>query len=299
MSITAPENRRKAYGPFAFSAAIYAMGVIVFSAWNYNQHRSILLEQIDNTLAKGIIAAEQLIHLERIEKHIKSQSIGAAATVEYQEKFTHLASANDFDVLGIVGYQRGHIQTIAAGIDPHKNIPANSIHSGDPVPPELAAIVQEMARTGKQQIHRKYQPIKNFAPMRLFANYHRITDEYGYAVIAVKNTDSINALLHEQILQKIITGIILLMLAVPLVVLYNRAQNRTSQAMAKLNIRLQEEVESQKNHEKELEDAIRDLGRLNAVSTGRESRIIQLKSEVNTLLEQLNQEKRYNVDHLE
>ena len=49
----------------------------------------------------------------------------------------------------------------------------------------------------------------------------------------------------------------------------------------------------QKIREAELEDAIRDLERFNAITLGREDRIIGLKAEVNTLLEQMKRKKRY------
>ena len=91
-------------------------------------------------------------------------------------------------------------------------------------------------------------------------------------------------------------GILLLILAIPLVVLYNRAQERASKELAALNERLEQKVEVQQDHEEELKEAISDLERFTAVSAGRESRIIELKSEVNILLGELNRDKRYNID---
>jgi hypothetical protein len=108
-----------------------------------------------------------------------------------------------------------------------------------------------------------------------------------------------NALLRGMAIRHGIAGMSLLALAVPLVVRYNRARSRAAEELAQLNARLQEDVENRKGREDELRDAIRDLERFNAVATGRENRIIELKNEVNALLEQMNRGKKYNVGRIE
>jgi len=49
----------------------------------------------------------------------------------------------------------------------------------------------------------------------------------------------------------------------------------------------------------ELKDAMDDLKRFNALAAGRETRIIELKTEVNALLAQQDKAKRYNVEYVE
>ncbi len=85
----------------------------------------------------------------------------------------------------------------------------------------------------------------------------------------------------------------LLVMAIPLILLFHRARTYSIHQVEELNAELQRDYEKLKKHEDELEDAIADLERFNAVTTGREERIIELKTEVNTLLEELNRPKRY------
>jgi septal ring factor EnvC (AmiA/AmiB activator) len=84
-----------------------------------------------------------------------------------------------------------------------------------------------------------------------------------------------------------------------LITLYHRAQSKASQQMEELNSQLQNDCQKLKVRETELKEAIRDLERFNTVSVGRENRIIELKNEVNALLEEMNRTQRYNTVHIE
>ncbi len=79
-----------------------------------------------------------------------------------------------------------------------------------------------------------------------------------------------------------------------LIGLYRRASIQSTHHMEELNAQLKQDFQRLKKHETELEDAIRDLERFNALATGREQRILKLKTEVNTLLQTMNQPKRYD-----
>ena len=85
----------------------------------------------------------------------------------------------------------------------------------------------------------------------------------------------------------------LALMSIPLMVLYHRARAHSQHEEQKLDAQLQRDNEKLKAHEKELEDAILDLQRFNEVATGRELRILELKNEVNSLLEEMNRPKRY------
>jgi hypothetical protein len=61
-----------------------------------------------------------------------------------------------------------------------------------------------------------------------------------------------------------------------------------------MNAKLRDDYQKTKKHESELQDANRDLQRFNAMATGREQRILELKDEVNTLLQEMQKPKRYN-----
>lgn len=85
----------------------------------------------------------------------------------------------------------------------------------------------------------------------------------------------------------------LILMAFPLIALYKRAGTRSSLQEKSLNSHLQQDNDQLKEHEKQLEHAIQDLERFNTLATGRELRIIELKREVNGLLEEMNRPKRY------
>ena len=104
-----------------------------------------------------------------------------------------------------------------------------------------------------------------------------------------------NAFVKKLMLRNTAESVFLLLMAVPLVFLYNRGRHAVAKDLEQLNDLLQKELELQKIREEELKDAIRDLERFNAVSVGRESRIIELKTEVNNLLVDLNRNDLYKI----
>lgn len=108
---------------------------------------------------------------------------------------------------------------------------------------------------------------------------------------------SYDAMVRNLRIRTIIQGFILLALAVPLIAMSNRAQAKTSMKLARLNDRMQQDMTKLTLQEAELKDAIKDLERFNAVAVGRENRIIELKAEVNALLQQQQEQKRYNQKH--
>ena len=106
--------------------------------------------------------------------------------------------------------------------------------------------------------------------------------------------------LNDEFLRKLIirnsaeTAFLILM-AMPLVLLYRQGRQAVKKDLEQLNTLLQQEIELQKVREVELKDAIHDLERFNAVSVGRETRIIELKAEVNNLLADLNRNNLYKI----
>lgn len=88
-------------------------------------------------------------------------------------------------------------------------------------------------------------------------------------------------------------ALFLFAMLIPLIVLYHRARIHSSRKERQLNAKLESDFRTLKKHESELQDAILDLERFNALATGREERILELKIEVNALLMELNRPKRY------
>lgn len=85
----------------------------------------------------------------------------------------------------------------------------------------------------------------------------------------------------------------LLAMAFPLIVSYHRAKVSSINDMAELNRKLEQDCRKLRKRETELEQAIQDLERFNALATGREERIMELKSEVNNLLREMDRPNRY------
>ena len=88
-------------------------------------------------------------------------------------------------------------------------------------------------------------------------------------------------------------GIFLFLMAFVLILLHSRAKAFFANREHEINIQLQRNYEKLKKHEHELQDAVKDLERFNAVTIHREERIIELKAEVNELLSEQNQPLRY------
>ena len=140
---------------------------------------------------------------------------------------------------------------------------------------------------------------EKYGCLRVAVRYEPIGSQSGYALVVARNIDYMDGLMRSQVFLKLANGVFLLVMAFPLIASYTRARAKSSRELAALNEHLQQDVEMQKKREEELKDAIHDLERFNSVAVGREGRIIELKAEVNTLLEQANRTKRYKGDHIE
>jgi hypothetical protein len=300
MTSTPPKGGpRGTYRLFAFAAAIYMAGVVAFSAWSYYQHRAIVENHIDEMLIHAAYATEQILGREFIEHTVETDAINRDEYLTKQDKLTRFAENCRLDALGAATRRGSEIRNLIAGIGNHYVIPPDDIHYRDRMPDALSSIIRELAESATERIRVQNLQHEDYGQLRIAIHYHAVSDELGYALIVARNTGGVNELMRAQALSKMANGLFLLAMAFPLIALFNSAQIRASKKMATLNERLKQDMEKQKEHEAELKDAIRDLERFNAVAVGRENRIIELKAEINTLLEQMNRTKRYNVGHVE
>lgn len=91
----------------------------------------------------------------------------------------------------------------------------------------------------------------------------------------------------------------LIIMAAVLVSLFRRAKLESTAQVDQKSAKLKRDLNKLEKRESELEKSIRDLERFNAVAMGREHRILELKDEVNALLQEQNKPNRYNTSETE
>ncbi len=287
-------SKQKGYGPFALAATIYTAGVIAFSVWSYFQQRTNLLAQVDRSLVNATYATEQILGNIFIVCAVETETTCELGYVANQENLNHFANDCHFDILGAVGRKGAKIWELIAGGAENENGPAGSSCLHDPLCPELSSLVRPVASFERKSVQMQTVRLGKCGELRIALRYHPISTDTGYFILVARNTHDVNDLIHALAIRTVGIGTFLLAMAFPLILLYNRARTKTARETAELNARLQQDVNKRKEREAELEDAIQDLERFNNVAVGRETRIIELKAEVNTLLKQMDLQKRYN-----
>ena len=284
-------------GRFAIAAALYAAGVVAFTAWTYFSHRATLLGHFDRSLENAAFAAREIVGDDYADSLLLVGATNSEAYATCQKQLGRFARNGGFSAVGAVGRKGGQTFSLVAGSGGDGTIPKDDIKLGEPLPPEMAAMVLDLATAlDDNGIALLTTEHPKYGMLRVAAFYRGKSDGTGLAFLVAKGMEPLHAKLKKQAENEVASGVLLLVFAVPLVVLYNRAQKHAANELAELNEQLKEDVEGQKTHAEELEDAIKDLERFNAVTAGRENRIIELKHEVNDLLVQQNQAKRYNID---
>lgn len=293
-------KKHRAYGPFAIAAAIYTLGVVVFSAWSYFQHRTILLTHIDESLVHATHATEQILGRAFITNTITTESYNEGDYTDNQAELKQFAEAGHFDLIMAAAIKGTNLWEIIGGIDPQGVVADAETVFQDPIhSATVAETLHLLAAASVPDLRVLDLYHEAYGSLRIAVRYEPISPATGYALVAVRSVDSMERLMRTQITSKIANGLFLLLMAFPLIALYTRARVISSKQLADLNERLRQDVELQKKREIELKDAIHDLERFNAVAVGREGRIIELKAEVNTLLKQAGKPRRYTVDHKE
>jgi len=290
------ENSKKRgnYGPFALAVALYVSGAIGFTAWSYHRQSHLLIGYIDRSLLNATHSAEQILGAISIECAVETESnesLGASSL----GKLNHFAEACGFDALGAIVRKGTNTWILIAGTRHSGNVPQGDIHFRDKPDPQLTTTILNLAKSG-ETVHVQNILHEKYGSLRLAIRYHPLSPDTGYALAVSQNVESVNTCMRKQAIQSGVSGLFLIAMVFPLIFLYNRARARSTRQLAKLNAQLQQDFIRQKKREVELEDAIHDLERFNTVTLGRENRIIELKAEVNTLLEQMKREKRYNID---
>ncbi len=290
-------KKRASYGLFVIAAAIYMAGVVAFSFWSFFQQRTNLLAQVDQSLVHATYATEQILGDIFITCAVEIETVYELGYAANQKNLNRFAEDCHFDLLGAVGHKGAKRWALISGGKPNKahttDLFPDLIHS------KLSSTLRALETAGKGSIQMQTVEFGECGELRVAIRYHPISADTGYAILVALQTRDVKQLIHTLAIRTIAIGVFLYAMAFPLILLYNHTQVKSARKTADLHAQLQQDFIKQKERETELEDAIRDLERFNHVAVGRETRIIELKAEVNTLLERMKQKKRYAIDHVE
>ena len=294
-----PVIKRKYYVPFFLAVVVYIAGVVAFSFWSYRQQRIHLFAEDDQLLINATHATEQILGALFIACAVETETpyeIGYAAN---QANLNRFANDCQFDLLGALGRKGLKTWTLIAGGKYNQAQTSDTSVLHALLHANLSASVEALADSGDRSIQMQTLEVGEYGELRIAIRYHAIGTHTGYVILAAHSTREVAQHTDALILRTVAIALFLHIMAFPLIALFNRAHAKTTKETANLNIELQQDVIRKKAREAELEDAILDLERFNAVALGRENRIIELKGEVNTLLEQEDRKKRYAVDHVD
>lgn len=296
MTAVSHKPRKGDYSAFALAAIVYGVGVTAFCCWLYLTQRAIMLSHFDQNMHGAIYTVREILGTGNGRDLIREGRTDLPLYPQHQLRLDRYAGQCGFTALGIAIREGDRIQYILSSKGMSDAEPSSSVPHGEPVAEDLAATIRDLAAKGGTNLVEFTLASPFFGDLRVALLYEPLTGESGYVFIAVKETGSIRRPLRTLAVHMAVAILFLLSMAVPLVVLFSRAQRNAALKLAELNSRLQADVTLQKSREAEMKDAIRDLERFNALTVGRENRIIELKAEVNELLQQTNRAKRYNIE---
>lgn len=282
------EEKKNALQLFVVAATLYTVCIVAFSTWIFLQQRHNLYGYLDKSLIQAAYATEQIIGAHTLSETASQAGMTPKEISQLQKQLCQFATDNHFATLGAVAYNQGQIDTLIAATHPST---ASEVLLTDHLVTILHEQIESKANNPWSGFTRK-TPKKT---IRAVVLNRKTAANSGYALIATREIEDIRQMLRIQAAEDAAKGLFLFIMAYPMILLYNRAQQMTGKQLEALNVKLRNDVEQQRHRENQLEEAVRDLERLNAVTVGRENRIIALKQEVNTLLQELERPVRYNI----
>ncbi|MDZ8118174.1 hypothetical protein [Pontiella agarivorans] len=286
------------YGTFILAAAVYVAGVILFSLWSFNAHSRALHNYVDKALVDAAFALEELLNCNALTELEQNASAENTEFVVASKQLERVALHGNFSAVLAGTVRQNQINIIISGSTESRSEQRSLAHELL-LTEKLKNRILQMAAEGRHATEMFTTIHPAFGKIRYALIYKPDTPEQGHLYATAQESRHIEQQLGNQLLRMGIAAIGMLLLAIPLITLFNRTQRLAARHLTELNNRLQNDVDSQRAREEELKDAIKDLERFNAVSAGRESRIIELKAEVNDLLKELKRDKRYTIDKID
>ncbi|MDF7799948.1 hypothetical protein P4C99_10765 [Pontiellaceae bacterium B1224] len=296
MRRTGKNNSRPKFSGIILAAGAYVTGVLLFSFWSHSAHQNTLLSQMDETLLNAAFSMQEIIGPDVVEGLLTSS---LETISEKQRSLTRLARHGSFSTVSIVTVRDGKIIPLISGSLSEEMMTADAMSAPIFFPPGVKHELLTLATAGLDDSSLLTTTRPGDEKVRYAIRFHAEHPDSGVAFLVAQERRVIARALADQTLRLSAAGLGMLFLAIPLISLFSRTQKKTAEELSSMNARLQHDVELQQSREEELKDAISDLERFNAVSSGRETRIIELKAEVNELLLQLKRDKRYNIDKID
>lgn len=283
------------YGGFALAATAYITGILLFTFWSYSTHRNALLNQMDKTLLDATFTMEQILGT-NVATALSTES---ELSSEKKQRLTQLADYGEFNAVEAVLIRDKTVTPLIIGLSSNTAPIAVAMNEYPSLPPDLKKALTGLATDGTDGTTLLTAKHLMGGKVRYAIRFKAKYQDYGIAFLVAQDRKIIDQALADQALRLIAAGLGMFFLAIPLISLFSRTQKNADEELSSMNTRLQNDVDLQLSREEELKEAISDLERFNAVSSGREMRIIELKAEVNELLLQSKCERRYNIDKID
>jgi len=264
------------------AAVLYIAGVGLFSTWSYRMHRNKLRNHCDNAQITSAHAVREILGNNADDCIAILSNTNSQTYANRKEQLNRYACQANLAAIVAIAEHNGTTHILSTGTT-HSLISPSSL-------------LDERKEKTAQGLILKSITHPDTGHIRIAATQESGTNNSSLiCAIAFEQKSTETELMHIA-MEKILSGLVLLALAVLVVMLGKSAEHQISSEAVELNVRLKQDAELQKQHEKELKEAIQDLKRFNTAAVGRESRIIELKTEINNLLEEQNREKRYSVE---
>lgn len=294
MSEKKKSHLKPKFGSFILAVTAYITGVLLFSFWSYFSHQNIRIDQMDETLLDATFSVKELLGTDGIA----TLPNGSAPGFGKQQGLTRLARHGAFSSVAVISIDEKKITPLIVGLN-SSPAPTAVDTNRYPIPPDVEMALLRLATAGTDDVNLFTTTHPEEEDIRYAIRFKAEHKGCGIAFLVAQERTMLKEELADQAWHLFAAGLGMLFLATPLISLFNRTRKKAEEELSSMNISLHHDIDQQQSREEELKDAISDLERFNAVSAGRESRIIELKAEVNELLQQLKREKCYNIDKID
>jgi hypothetical protein len=292
---------KRHYKSFRLTVAICLIGVLTISALSYYIENQTLHKNMDRALEDAVFAVQEIVIDDNAAVRVLSGSTNAPAYLFYLEKLGRfLSRSRDVSFAGIATQKSsGETFFLSSGMDSSNHELPENIRSAVLSLPEAQQEEPQGGPEGNSHAVIRHLYLPDTGKIHVVASFVRTETGSTLIYYAGQQLDSLVSQQYAHLLlegAKALFSIIAIILSI---VLYTAATKETLHGLNARNKKLEEDLQLLQGTEKKLREVIRDNERFNALTFGREERIIRLKSEVNQLLAQMQREKRYNVDKMD